>query len=135
MRIGEVARQAGVTVKAVRYYESLGLVEAQRLDNGYRDYDDHDVRLVHEVHALGTLGIRAELSRPFLDCLVSGNAQGDDCPASLDTYRSAIADMSSRIDDLTERRDALITLLAQATERGEPLCELTPTPTNLQEIR
>ena len=135
MRIGEVARQAGVTVKAVRYYESLGLVAAQRLGNGYRDYDEHDVRLVHEIHALGTLGIRAELSRPFLDCLVSGNAQGDDCPASLDTYRVAIADMTSRINDLTERRDALMTLLARATERGEPLCELTPTRTELQEIR
>ncbi|MCW2798542.1 MAG: thiol-specific antioxidant related protein/peroxidoxin BcpB [Aeromicrobium sp.] len=133
MRIGEVAQQAGVTVKAVRYYESLGLVEAQRLDNGYRDYDDHDVRLVHEIRALGTLGIRAELSRPFLDCLVSGNAQGDDCPASLDTYRSAITDMSSRINDLTERRDALIALLASATGRGEPLCDLTPT--ELQGIR
>ena len=39
MRIGEVARQAGVTIKAVRYYESLGLVSAQRLGYGYRDYD------------------------------------------------------------------------------------------------
>ena len=135
MRIGEVARQAGVTVKAVRYYESLGLVAAERLGNGYRDYDEYDVRLVHEIHALGALGIRAELSRPFLDCLVSGNAQGDDCPASLDTYRDAIADMTSRIDDLTERRDALITLLDRATERGEPLCDLTPTMTDLQEIR
>lgn len=135
MRIGEVAQQAGVTIKAVRYYESLGLLTAQRLDNGYRDYDEHDVRLVHEIHALGALGIRAELSRPFLDCLVSGNAQGDDCPASLDTYRSAIVDMSSRISDLTERRDALIALLARATERGEPLCDLNPTPTELQEIR
>src|SRR3954447_529340 len=135
MRIGEVAQRAGVTVKAVRYYESLGLVAAERLGNGYRDYDEHDVRLVHEIHALGTLGIRAELSRPFLDCLVSGNAQGDDCPASLDTYRDAIADMSSRIDDLTERRDALIALLADATGRSEPLCDLTPAPTEFQEIR
>src|SRR3954447_10673244 len=133
MRIGEVARQAGVTVKAVRYYESLGLVAAERLGNGYRDYDAHDVRLVHEIHALGALGIRAELSRPFLDCLVSGNAQGDDCPASLETYRQAIADMSTRIDDLTERRNALVTLLARASDRSEPLCDLNPT--DLQEIR
>lgn len=137
MRIGEVARRAGVTIKAIRYYESLGLVAAKRLGNGYRDYDDHVVRLVREIHMLSTLGIRAELTKPFLDCLVSGNAQGDDCPAPLATYRGAIADMASRIGDLTERRDALIALLARATERREPLCELTPTTStpDLQEIR
>lgn len=135
MRIGEVAQQAGVTIKAVRYYESLGLVSSRRLHNGYRDYDEHDVRLVREVHALGALGINAEQTRPFLDCLGSGNEQGDDCPASLETYRQAIADMTSRIADLTERRDALITLLASATNRVEPLCELTPTALDLQEIR
>jgi DNA-binding transcriptional MerR regulator len=136
MRIGEVARQAGVTIKAVRYYESLGLVSAQRLGNGYRDYDEHAVRLVREVHALGALGIKAEQTRPFLDCLVSGNAEGDDCPASLETYRAAIAEMSSRITDLTQRRDALIALLASASDRAEPLCDLTPTVhPDLQEIR
>jgi len=134
MLIGEVAERAGVTVKAVRYYESLGLVSAQRLGNGYRDYDDRAVRLVREVHALGALGIKAEQTRPFLDCLVSGNAEGDDCPASLETYRSAITDMSARIADLTERRDALIELLAKASDRAEPLCDLTPTR-NLQEIQ
>ena len=85
------------------------------------------MRLVREVHALGALGIKAEQTRPFLDCLVSGNAEGDDCPASLETYRSAIADMSSRIADLTQRRDALIALLASASDRAEPLCDLTPT--------
>ena len=135
MRIGEVAQRAGVTIKAVRYYESLGLVSSQRLDNGYRDYDDHDVRLVREVHALGALGIKADQTRPFLDCLGSGNEQGDDCPASLETYRQAIGDMSSRIADLTERRDALISLLASASDRHEPLWELTSTTLDLQEIR
>ncbi|MEV7396564.1 MerR family DNA-binding transcriptional regulator [Aeromicrobium sp. NPDC092404] len=65
MRIGEVARQAGVTIKAVRYYESLGLVTAQRLGNGYRDYDERAVRLVREVHALGALGIQADRTRPL----------------------------------------------------------------------
>jgi DNA-binding transcriptional MerR regulator len=111
-------------------------VSAQRLGNGYRDYDERAVRLVREVNALGALGIKAEQTRPFLDCLVSGNAEGDDCPASLETYRTAIADMNTRIDDLTQRRDALIALLASASDRAEPLCDLTPnTRLDLQEIR
>lgn len=129
MRIGEVARAAGVTVKAVRYYESLGLVRAGRLPNGYREYDDAQVLRIREIRTLGALGITAERTRPFLDCLASGHGSGDDCPASLDTYRDAIADLASRIDQLVERRDGLAARLAAATARSGPpvpRCELAP---------
>lgn len=130
MRIGEVARAAGVTVKAVRYYESLGLVRAGRLPNGYREYDDAQVVRIREIRTLGELGITAERTRPFLDCLASGHGSGDDCPASLDTCREAIADLASRIDRLVERRDALAGRLAAAAARRTappvPRCELVP---------
>lgn len=116
-----------MSVKAVRYYESLGLVNAERLRNGYRDYDARDARLIREIHELSSLGIKAEQTRPFLDCLVSGNEQGDDCPASLDTYRKSIAEMTRRIDELTRRRNALVELLDQASIRTQPLCDLVPT--------
>lgn len=131
MRIGELARAAGVTVKAVRYYESLGLVHAERLPNGYREYDVAQVARIREIRTLGELGIGAGRTRPFLDCLDAGQASGDDCPASLDTYREAIADMSDRIARLGERRDALVLRLAAATtrsapDRPAPRCGLVP---------
>ncbi|WP_244930601.1 MerR family transcriptional regulator [Nocardioides sp. W7] len=128
MRIGEVARSAGVTVKAVRYYESLGLVRAGRLPNGYREYDEAQVHRIREIRTLGELGITAERTRPFLDCLDAGRPSGDDCPASLDTYREAIADMTHRIAQLGDRRDTLADRLAAATARTAPVprCELVP---------
>jgi DNA-binding transcriptional MerR regulator len=127
MRIGEAAGRAGVSTKAVRYYESLGLVTARRLANGYRDYDEAQVRRIGEIRTLGRLGIPAEQTRPFLDCLDAGMAAGDDCPASLDTYRLAIADMDRRLAELTERRDALVDRLASATARRAPRCLFTTT--------
>jgi len=40
MRIGELAAAAGVSVKAVRYYEEIGvLAPPARTSSGYRDYD------------------------------------------------------------------------------------------------
>ena len=56
MRIGEIARRVGLTTKALRYYESLGLVTPTRLRNGYRDYGEDDVRLVRAVRLLNELG-------------------------------------------------------------------------------
>ena len=39
MKIGELARKAGVNVQTVRYYERRGLLrEPRRLESGYREY-------------------------------------------------------------------------------------------------
>lgn len=118
IRIGELARRAGVTTKAVRYYESLGLVTPERLTNSYRNYTERDVRLVGEIRALGRLGIPVERTRPFLDCLAVGHQHADDCPASLAEYREAIDELSQRIDGLTARRAALIAHLNRAAHRN-----------------
>ena len=44
VRSGEAAAAAGVTVKALRYYEGLGLLRPPRGSNGYRVYRAEDVR-------------------------------------------------------------------------------------------
>ncbi len=39
MKIGTIAEKSGVSPKAIRYYESIGLVRpADRRPNGYRSY-------------------------------------------------------------------------------------------------
>lgn len=57
MRIGQLARAAGVTVQTVRYYERRGLVTPPaRRDSGYRDYAEgavEEIRKVLELKALG----------------------------------------------------------------------------------
>ena len=121
MLIGEVAERAGVTVKAVRYYESLGLLQAPRRGNGYRDFVERDVKLVREIRELGALGVRAEQARPFLDCLLAGHEHGSDCPDAVTAYREAIAELDDRITELAARRAAIAQLLAAA----EPRCEFT----------
>jgi len=39
MKIGEAAEVAGLPVKTLRYYADIGLVEVDRTEAGYRDYD------------------------------------------------------------------------------------------------
>ena len=77
MRISELAHHAGVSIKAVRYYETLGLITPRRRANGYREYDADDVRLVREIRVLSGLGIPAKRTRPFLDCLAAGRRHAD----------------------------------------------------------
>jgi DNA-binding transcriptional MerR regulator len=44
MQIQELAHRTGISAKAIRYYESIGLLPApQRRPNGYREYGQADV--------------------------------------------------------------------------------------------
>ena len=102
MHISDLAASAGVTVKAVRYYESQGLLKPRREPNGYRTYTEHDVAVVREVKALLSLGLTAEQTYPFIECLRAGNDRADVCPASLTAYRTRIAEVDQRIAELTD---------------------------------
>ncbi|MFI1235357.1 redoxin family protein [Nocardia salmonicida] len=117
MRIGELARLAQLSPKAIRRYEALGLVAPERHPNGFREYDDHTVRLVQEIRSLNRLGIPVEETRPFLDCLATGSEHVDDCPASLAEYQRTIDALNTEIEALTARRDALSDRLRDASHR------------------
>jgi len=114
MRIGELADRASVTVKAVRYYESLGLLKVQRLANGYREYDESQVDAVREIHGLRLLGMPVDDTRPFVECLASGSARADACSGSQDAFRETIASLDEKIAELKARREALVERLGVA---------------------
>lgn len=112
--IKDLAERAGVSVKAVRYYESRGLIAPERAANGYREYDDADVLVVREIRALLSLGLTADETVPFVECLRAGNDRADVCPASLDAYRLRIAEIDRRIEELSRLRGELSGLLDDA---------------------
>ena len=120
MHIKDLAQRAGVTVRAVRYYESRGLITPRREANGYRAYDDADVHVVREVRALLSLGMTAEQTHPFVECLRAGNDRADVCPASLSAYRQRIAEIDERLAELTALRGQLTDLLTQAESYRTP---------------
>jgi MerR family transcriptional regulator, repressor of the yfmOP operon len=57
MRIGALAREAGTTVRTVRYYEEIGLLPAseERSPGAHREYDEADVARVQELMRLKKL--------------------------------------------------------------------------------
>jgi peroxiredoxin/DNA-binding transcriptional MerR regulator len=117
VRIGELAARTGATAKALRYYERLGVLEPARGGNGYRAYRDADVRVVEVVRSLGRLGISVDRCGPFLECLEVGHDHPDECVASLATYRTAIAELTERIDALSGMRSELVRRLERAAAR------------------
>ncbi|GAA0401785.1 MerR family transcriptional regulator [Acrocarpospora corrugata] len=114
MRIGELARRAGVSARALRYYEEHGLIRAQRAANGYRDYDEADVGLVAQIRSLMAVGFTLEDARPFVACLRAGHASGNACPESVAVYQRKLAEIDAEIQALVARRTEVATQLKQA---------------------
>uniref|UniRef100_A0AAU2JV33 MerR family transcriptional regulator n=1 Tax=Streptomyces sp. NBC_00049 TaxID=2903617 RepID=A0AAU2JV33_9ACTN len=129
MRIGELAERAGTSTRALRYYESRGLLPARRAGNGYRTYDEDDLRLLRQIRTLQDFGFDLEETRPFVDCLRAGHPAGDSCPASLAVYRRKLAELDALIGQLADVRDQVARQLAEAEEAvgaaAAPRCEMT----------
>ncbi|MFE3175036.1 MerR family transcriptional regulator [Amycolatopsis sp. NPDC059090] len=122
MRIGELAQRAGTTTRALRFYEAQGLLPAARAANGYREYDEDDLRLVTEIQTLRTVGFSLDDTRPFVDCLRTGHDAGDACPASVEVYRRKLDEVEACMRDLAAVRSALLDKLAAAATRPADPC-------------
>jgi DNA-binding transcriptional MerR regulator len=121
MRIGELAARGGTTARAVRYYESLGLLPGRRSGNGYRTYDESDLRLLRQIRTLQDFGFGLEETRPFVECLRAGHPEGDSCPASLAVYRRKLGELDALIGELTAVRAQVADQLARAERARDEL--------------
>ncbi|MEU6012038.1 MerR family transcriptional regulator [Streptomyces sp. NPDC047453] len=128
MRSGEAAAAAGVTVKALRYYENCGLLSPRRAANGYRYYTAEDVRLAKEISSLASLGLTSKETQPFLACLRAGHDEGDHCAESLAAYQQKIDALDLLVARLTHSRDQLIRRRDAAARRGFPTTTAAPEP-------
>lgn len=146
MRIGDAAAAAGMTARALRYYEEHGLVIARRTPSGHRVYEPEDVRKLRTVRELLDAGLTVGDIRsfaPLLDALppdgipelffVQGGARDGDgggaaggvadpgpeqhCRTATEVARRRLADLDARIERLTRLRGRL------ARRLGEPARE------------
>ena len=120
-RIGEVAKLTGVTTRALRYWEELGLLQpASRTDSGERLYAAADVRRVTRIRNLQELlgfsldEVKAVLSTGDVDVLdrVHSELKGGEVSSSrrralLDEAIAANDQLVGRLDDTLSRIGAL----------------------------
>lgn len=68
MKIGELSRRSGVSMRSLRYYEQQALLTARRELNGYRDYDDSAVERAATIRMLFGMDFPREVVRSVLAC-------------------------------------------------------------------
>lgn len=111
MRIGELAEKAGVSVRALRYYEEQGLLSAERSAGGQRRYPEDAVAWVRLIQRLYAAGLSSRTIVELMPCVVDGRAT----PELLDRLAAERDRIDERIDDLADTRNRLESVITGAT--------------------
>jgi len=121
--VAEVGRVTGLTRKALRLYESLGLVEpVRRTDAGYRLYDDEALRRIELVNRAKVLGLSLAEAKEFLH--VAEGCCGDHHPDLAAIVEAKLAETATRIVELQSLRGTLEGVLERlAANEGVHRCE------------
>ncbi|MGW0484568.1 MerR family transcriptional regulator [Nonomuraea sp. NPDC003214] len=114
MRIGELSRRTGVNAHQLRYYESQGLLEAERGSNGYREYDEDAVLRVKQIRHLLGAGLSSEDIAYLLPCAAGEEPELLGCPELLDAMRARMRRLEDQMDRLAQSRDALARYIVAA---------------------
>ncbi|MES2742944.1 MAG: MerR family transcriptional regulator [Pseudomonadota bacterium] len=105
LKIGELARRAGLTVRALHHYHAIGLLlPSARSDAGYRLYNGADAARLHQIQALRKLGLSlAEVGAALADPGLSFAA----------IVARQIAMLTRQIDQASALRNRLLSLQTQ----------------------
>jgi len=121
MRIGEVARQSGVPVKTLRYYEDIGVLDRPpRTASGYRDYPDDVLVGLAFVRTAQAIGLALGEIREVVAFRERGETP---CAHVLDLIERRSAEMTRRIDELEQIRDDLDRLARRGRRLDPRDCE------------
>jgi DNA-binding transcriptional MerR regulator len=124
MRIGELAEQAGVTPRTIRYYEVLGLLgPSEREGQGFRYYTETELTRLKKIDVLKQLGLTLEEigeviplycedptgllgKRRVLEILEAQLAETDEKIEALQRFRSEIQTNIDKIRQFIEHKQS-----------------------------
>jgi len=116
LTIGEVARQAGVGVETVRFYERQGLLEEpERRASGYRQFDQEAVAVLKFIRRAKELGFTLKEIKSLLTLRLDASATRTEVR---EQAKAKVADIEAKIADLQRMRDVLTKLVKKCHGDG-----------------
>lgn len=112
MRIGEVAERLNINTKAIRFYESIGLIPpADRTPSGYRDFDEEDLERLAFIKSAQRFGLSLEDISEIIALRERGERP---CDYVLAVVQREISELDGRIKEMRDLRRELVGLVERA---------------------
>lgn len=122
LKIGEVAKLSGTTVKAIRFYEARGLLPRPvRSSSGYRLYADRDLKRLAFIQRAKLLGLPlAKIHGLVIHLAEDGYAGSTIRPHLERSIREQVKDVVARLGQLALMKEELEALLARMSRAKRP---------------
>lgn len=107
LQIGEVAHRAGTTIRTVRYYLELGLIEAaERSAGGFYLFEPHTADTVRFIKKMNDMGVSLNEIKALIETRrTKGTGE--------DAYRIVLASLEKNLDEVVKQLEAYQTLKDQ----------------------
>ena len=116
LTIGQLAKDAGVNIETIRYYERRGLIpEPPRRKSGYRQYGSDFVLRIQFIKRAQELGFSLNEIAELLALRVDSDTV---CSEVKQRAELKIANIEAKIQTLQQMRQALDALVAVCNENG-----------------
>ena len=120
MKIGELAERSGLSTKAIRYYEDIGILpEPERASNGYRVYEPRVVDRIEFIRDAQSAGLSLVDIQMVLELRDSGEGTCDHVTTTLTEHRDNI---DQQLQDLQKTRRRLTELIDRARSLDPAEC-------------
>ncbi|MDT8377124.1 MAG: heavy metal-responsive transcriptional regulator [Mariprofundaceae bacterium] len=120
MTIGKLAKQCGVGVETIRFYEREGLIlQPKRKPSGYRLYPKEAVNQIYFIRQAKDLGFTLKEIREILNLRLDGEQACDEVRSLAEVK---IANIEEKIDLLQRMRTTLgeLVVACKSNKRTEP---------------
>ena len=114
MKIKYVEELVGITRKNIRFYEEQGLLNPQRAENGYREYEEAEVHRLMQIKLLRKLGVPIEEIRRVFDGKISLCDCLDRHQDALERQKETLTQMQAVSDRIIASRISLENLATQS---------------------
>ncbi|MFI7347309.1 MerR family transcriptional regulator [Streptomyces sp. NPDC049936] len=111
LRIGELARKAGVSTRSLRYYEEQGLLDSERTSGGQRLYEEEAVERVRFYQDLYAAGLPSRRIVELLPCIDRGHTDAQQ-RRMLHAERARVQEKIDRLRVAMSRLDEIIAVTA-----------------------
>ncbi|MFQ6018289.1 MAG: Cu(I)-responsive transcriptional regulator [Kiloniellaceae bacterium] len=122
MQIGTASEISGVPAKTIRYYESIGLIEAaERTAAGYRVYGDHDVQTLRFIQRARSLGFSVSDVAHLLALWRDTRRASSQVKVLAQNH---VARIDRKIEELRGMRETLVHLIERCHGDERPDCPI-----------
>jgi len=109
LRIGELSRKTGISVRSLRYYEAKQLLKARRRENNYRAFDESAIAQVKTIQMYLGLGLSTDEIAKIIECPVTAEDRQPQplCEKALTLYVNKLQEIEQQIELLEKIRSSL----------------------------